>query len=338
MMNKDYYTYGMQMPGRKQLRELDGNGDPVYVPANGIDGYRYGFSSMEKDDEIKGEGNSLDFGARLYDPRVGRWLSIDPLASKFPHLTPYSYVGGMVNVAIDPDGKDIVFTVSKSEDGKLIVTAKVNAKLVNESNKKITSEQMDVYAQRISQGIEDYWGANKGYLSDVYDDNGNLVSGAYDMVNVEVDITAVSEENPISSDDHVIRIRDKGKILELSDDGESKYASKTAEGYAPEGKTIVYITSEVLDRTPASEGDYANTGLTSDGESSLERTVGHEFGHSAGLVSGRLGHNNVYYGDMMTPSSQKQHAGIKFVSEQIKHIISITKQINDGQQSIPDPE
>lgn len=30
--------------------------------------YRYGFNGKEKDDEIKGEGNSIDFGSRMYDP------------------------------------------------------------------------------------------------------------------------------------------------------------------------------------------------------------------------------------------------------------------------------
>ncbi|GGD36603.1 hypothetical protein GCM10011343_28070 [Flavobacterium orientale] len=41
--------------------------------------YRYGFNGMEKDDEIKGEGNSYDFGARMLDPRVGRWFAPDPI-------------------------------------------------------------------------------------------------------------------------------------------------------------------------------------------------------------------------------------------------------------------
>ncbi len=42
--------------------------------------YRYGFNGKEKDDEVKGEGNSLDFGARMYDSRLGRFLSIDKYA------------------------------------------------------------------------------------------------------------------------------------------------------------------------------------------------------------------------------------------------------------------
>lgn len=53
--------------------------------------YRYGFQGQERDDEAKGEGNSYDFGARIYDPRIGRWLSIDPLAGKFPDQSPYSF-------------------------------------------------------------------------------------------------------------------------------------------------------------------------------------------------------------------------------------------------------
>jgi len=51
--------------------------------------YRYSFNNQERDDEIKGAGNSINFGARMYDPRLGRWLSIDPMASVFPSESPY---------------------------------------------------------------------------------------------------------------------------------------------------------------------------------------------------------------------------------------------------------
>jgi len=44
---------------------------------------------MEKDDKIKGEGNSYTTEFRQYDPRVGRWLSIDPLFANFPWQSPY---------------------------------------------------------------------------------------------------------------------------------------------------------------------------------------------------------------------------------------------------------
>jgi RHS repeat-associated protein len=41
--------------------------------------YRYGFNGKEKDNEAKGEGNQYDYGFRVYDPRLGRFLSEDPL-------------------------------------------------------------------------------------------------------------------------------------------------------------------------------------------------------------------------------------------------------------------
>ncbi|MEI6765621.1 MAG: hypothetical protein WCM76_08265 [Bacteroidota bacterium] len=38
--------------------------------------YRFGFNGQEKDDEITGvTGSDYDFGARIYDARVGRWMS-----------------------------------------------------------------------------------------------------------------------------------------------------------------------------------------------------------------------------------------------------------------------
>ncbi len=51
--------------------------------------YRYGYNGKEKDDEIKGETNSLDYGARIYDPRVGKFLSVDPLFKSFQWISTY---------------------------------------------------------------------------------------------------------------------------------------------------------------------------------------------------------------------------------------------------------
>jgi RHS repeat-associated protein len=54
--------------------------------------YRYGFQGQEKDDELKGEGNSYDYDKRFYDPRIGRYFSLDPLRKDFPYETNYSFV------------------------------------------------------------------------------------------------------------------------------------------------------------------------------------------------------------------------------------------------------
>ncbi|RYY90699.1 MAG: hypothetical protein EOO15_01560 [Chitinophagaceae bacterium] len=91
MSAQDYYPFGMQMPER------------TFIAKNG---YRYGLNGKEQDDEMNGEGNSYDFGARIYDPRVGIWLGVDPLQAKHPNESPYLFTGANPIYFVDPDGKD----------------------------------------------------------------------------------------------------------------------------------------------------------------------------------------------------------------------------------------
>ena len=90
--NTSYFrtSYGMTLPGR-----------------SGTDGsdYRYGFNGMEKDDEVKGQGNSYTTYFRQYDPRVARWLSIDPVTH--PQFSPYSSFDGNPLFFADPSGADV---------------------------------------------------------------------------------------------------------------------------------------------------------------------------------------------------------------------------------------
>lgn len=69
----DYSPFGVQLDGRTVSAET----------------YRFGYQGSEKDDEVKGSGNSYTTEFRLLDPRLGRWLSIDPLAAQFPWQSPY---------------------------------------------------------------------------------------------------------------------------------------------------------------------------------------------------------------------------------------------------------
>ena len=43
-----------------------------------LEGYRFGYQGSEKDNEFKGQGNSYTTEFRQLDPRLGRWLSVDP--------------------------------------------------------------------------------------------------------------------------------------------------------------------------------------------------------------------------------------------------------------------
>jgi RHS repeat-associated protein len=79
--------------------------------------YRYGFNGQEKDNEIKGTGNSLDFGARIYDSRLGRWLSLDPLQAKYPSLSAYNFCNNNPVLFKDPDGRDAHVSIIRNPQG-----------------------------------------------------------------------------------------------------------------------------------------------------------------------------------------------------------------------------
>ena len=66
--------------------------------------YRYGFQGQEKDDELKGEGNSLNYTFRMHDPRVGRFFARDPLEAKYPFYSPYQFSGNRVIDMIELEG------------------------------------------------------------------------------------------------------------------------------------------------------------------------------------------------------------------------------------------
>jgi RHS repeat-associated protein len=74
--------------------------------ASGTDSYMFGFDGMPKDNEVYGEGNAYDFGARIYDPRISRWLSTEPLQDKYPMYSPYIFAGNNPITFVDVDGKD----------------------------------------------------------------------------------------------------------------------------------------------------------------------------------------------------------------------------------------
>ncbi len=105
----DYYPFGMTMPGRS-------------YEAAGIDGHRYGYGGQERDDEISGDGSNYDYGARIYDSRVARWLSIDPLAKKYPGLTGYNFVANNPNHNVDVGGSDIYVYGSNNRPVLCIIT------------------------------------------------------------------------------------------------------------------------------------------------------------------------------------------------------------------------
>ncbi|MDB5139127.1 MAG: hypothetical protein JWR12_1043 [Mucilaginibacter sp.] len=95
---QDYFAFGFHVPMRG------------YVLNNP---YRYGFNGKENDNEVKVDfdgkgipGAQQDYGMRIYDPRVGRFLSTDPLEKEYPWNTPYAFAENRPIDGTDLDGNE----------------------------------------------------------------------------------------------------------------------------------------------------------------------------------------------------------------------------------------
>ena len=110
----DYYPFGMAMPGRSY---------------NATD-YRFGFNGQEKE---TAEGSYLDYGERLYNARLAKWMTIDPLIMGYPELSPYSYCAGNPITYIDKHGGTI-WIYYKDKDG---IEMRVNFKDVEHNTEKL---------------------------------------------------------------------------------------------------------------------------------------------------------------------------------------------------------
>jgi RHS repeat-associated protein len=102
----DYYPFGMPMPQR----------------TTDLGTYRYAYNGMELDNEVSGTGNSYTTEFRQYDPRLGRWKSLDPLMAKFPWMSPYVAFDNNPVFYVDPYGLESVNSdgepEKKEEGGK----------------------------------------------------------------------------------------------------------------------------------------------------------------------------------------------------------------------------
>ncbi|RVU90824.1 hypothetical protein EH230_07885 [Flavobacterium columnare] len=99
----NYYPFGSLIPNRHGASTA----------------YRYGFQGQEKDDELKGEGNSLNYTFRMHDPRVGRFFAIDPLEKKFPFYSPYQFSSNTPISAIELEGLETSDNKNKNETREL---------------------------------------------------------------------------------------------------------------------------------------------------------------------------------------------------------------------------
>lgn len=181
--------------------------------APGNYGYKYGFNGKEKDDEIKGSGNSLDFNARIYDPRIGRWLSTDPLMHQYPSYSPFNYSFNNPISFIDPDGESPISHI-------IVAVIKKIGKAIA---KQMAPELAEAIVKKgMKAGMKDY--ASKGFYKRFVSDLSDAVS-VFDDSWIETTIGII----PVLGDGYDIGklIKNNPKYLKKLSDATIKFKKAT---------------------------------------------------------------------------------------------------------------
>jgi RHS repeat-associated protein len=149
----DYYAFGSPVPGRSFA----------------IGSYRFGFQGMEKDNEISGFGSSYYTEFCQYDPRLGRWFSVDPTLQ--PWMSPYCAMDNNPISFVDPFGlmardsnKDK--SKDKTPDMGETETVKVEGEPVKVKYKKWKEGQWLAYGRDVKKKDFKQWKRGEGGSSE----------------------------------------------------------------------------------------------------------------------------------------------------------------------------
>jgi len=140
MEYQHYYPFGMQLEalGYTSGADLKNN-------------YLYNGKELQEDYNL----NWYDYGARFYDPVIGRWTTIDPLAEKMSWVSPYVYCSNTPINKIDPDGRlevDDWYEYQNENGDKSVLWQAGNAKNIN-VNGNTYSNIGSAYTQNIGSGV-----------------------------------------------------------------------------------------------------------------------------------------------------------------------------------------
>jgi len=210
--NNVYYPFGSLMPKRNFTSE----------------DYRFGFNGMERDDDIKGDGidpesgggNSYDFGARIYDPRVGRWWSPDPKENEYRSWSTYNYTFNNPIIITDPTGKGGEAVI---EDGKLVIYQHF---MVYGNSQLLNNEETPIKIQEhYNKALNEHPTKMKGPDNKIYD------------VSFNITVEVVSEQTAIDAAQNNVRQNFDAKLnfMRIEDGGDLRQNSMTNNLRAADG-------------------------------------------------------------------------------------------------------
>jgi len=171
---QDYYPFGSLEPGRTYSSES----------------YRFGFNGKENDNEVKGTGNQQDYGMRIYDPRLGRFLSVDPLAMSNVSISTYCFADNSPIYKIDKNGSDGVIILDEEHKTltikavyyvatEQISSGGINVPMYNSSSIATLNSSIDSYLNSQNyQVTEGYYSGYSVKFDFEFKDGGNSIEAS----------------------------------------------------------------------------------------------------------------------------------------------------------------
>jgi len=128
----------------------------------GLGAERFGFNGMERDDEITSSGGSFDFKFRIYEARLGKFFSTDPLFGVYPWNSTYAFAENRTIDGRDLEGKEWENFRSKFKNPGALAIKVPNERTAQSQNYSVEVQN----AQKSFQDLKaDFKSAPQDFLS-----------------------------------------------------------------------------------------------------------------------------------------------------------------------------